>query len=175
MIKDMKKTVLVDMDGVLADIYPHFIALEEKESGIQLDIKSLDGKLEEDAFPSFYKIVNQPDFFRTVPLISDSVVGLAYLNNKYDVVVVSSATEFPTSLTAKHAWLGEHFPFITWKQMIFCGSKIHVKGDIMIDDHPKNLSNFDGQRILFSQPHNALICDNSFVRVHNWKEIMNML
>lgn len=171
----MKKHVLVDMDGVLADIYPHFIALEEKESGIRLDINSLDGKLEEEAFPSFYKIVNQPDFFRTVPLVPHSQEGLRYLNNKYNVVIVSSATEFPTSLVAKHAWLGEHFPFIGWQQMIFCGSKIHVKGDIMIDDHPKNLSNFEGQRILFSQPHNALVTEASFERVNSWHQIMEML
>ena len=171
----MKKIVLVDMDGVLANFYPQFIEMEYKETGIQIDINKLDGILEQDAFPSFHKLVNSPGFFRTVPLIEGSVEGLKYLNDKYDVIIASSATEFPNSLVDKHAWLGEHFPFINWKQMIFCGSKSNIQGDVMIDDHPKNLSNFDGQRILFSEPHNAFVNDESFRRVSGWKEIMTIL
>lgn len=171
----MKKNILVDMDGVLADIYPHFIDMEYRETGIQLDITKLDGLLEAEAFPSFLKVVNTPGFFRTVPVIADSIEGLRYLNDKYNVTIVSSATEFPNSLMDKHDWLKEHFPFIGWQQMIFCGSKQHIKGDIMIDDHPKNLIQFTGQKLLFSEPHNALINDPDFRRVDSWKEIMNIL
>lgn len=122
------KHILVDMDGVLADIYPHFIAMEYKESGIKLDATKLDGMLEAEAFPSFYKLVNRPGFFRTVPVIANSIEGLKYLNDKYNVTIVSSATEFPNSLLDKQAWLNEHYPFITWQQMIFCGSKKKYKG-----------------------------------------------
>lgn len=171
----MKKHILVDMDGVLADIYPHFIAMEYRETGIQLDISKLDGILEEEAFPSFNKVVNTPGFFRTVPVIPDSIDGLRYLNDKYEVTIVSSATEFPNSLIDKHAWLSEHFPFISWKQIIFCGNKQHIQGDIMIDDHPKNLLYFNGKKILFTEPHNTLINNKDFIRVHNWKDIMQML
>ncbi len=59
--------------------------------------------------------------------------------------------------------------------MIFCGSKESICGDIMIDDHVKNLRFFDGQKILFTQPHNVFIHDISLKRVNNWKEIMEIL
>lgn len=171
----MKKKVLIDMDGVLADVYTHFIALEYKETGIILSAEDLHGKLEELAFPSFKKLVNRVGFFRTAPLIPDCVEGLGCLNDKYEVLIVSSATEFPNSLTDKCYWLSDHFPFISWKQMIFCGRKDSIRGDVMIDDHPKNLSKFDGMRILFTQPHNVYAHNKSYRRVSGWREIMNIL
>ena len=169
------KRVLVDMDGVLADIYPHMVEYEYKESGIKVDVQSLTGRLEEEAFPSFKQFIQGKQFFRTAPVVKDSVEGLKYLNGKYDVMIVSSATEFPDSLIEKYDWLGEHFPFISWRQMIFCGSKQGIRGDIMIDDHIKNLNVFEGQKILFTQPHNLQVNDEKLERVYSWKEIISLL
>lgn len=169
----MKQQILVDMDGVLADTYTQHITYQYEESGIKLEKCDLEGDSEDVIFPAYFKHVNSEGFFRTVPLIADSVEGLAYLNDKYDVLVVSSATEYPTSMNDKHFWLRTHFPYITWEQMIFCGRKDSIKGDIMIDDHLKNLSKFSGRKMLFHQPHN--IKYNQYERVHNWKEIMNIL
>lgn len=171
----MKKKVLVDMDGVLADIYPHLIDHEYKESGVRPTQQDMRGRLEELAFPSFKKIIKSKGFFSTAPVMENSIEGLNYLNNKYEVLIVSSATEFPNSLNEKQAWLTEYFPFITWKQMIFCGTKDSINGDIMIDDHIKNLRYFEGRRILYTQPQNVFIHDTSLERVHDWKEIMNIL
>lgn len=171
----MKQKVLVDMDGVLADVYAQFIATEYRETGIKLELESLMGKTETEAFPSLYRHVNYPGFFRTAPLMPDSVEGLKYLNDKYHVLIVSSATEFPLSLTEKQAWLNENFPFITWKQMIFCGLKESIQGDIMIDDHPKNLNFFHGRKLIFTQPHNVKIMEPDYQRVSGWLEIMNVL
>lgn len=171
----MKKAqILVDMDGVLADVYTQFIGLEQSASGIRHTPTELNGILE-DAIPSFKQHVRNPGFFRTAPLMPDSVEGLGYLNQKYRVLIVSSATEYPNSLTEKQQWLNEHFPFINWEQMIFCGRKDSIKGDIMIDDHPKNLNTFDGKRIIFTQPHNIYIKENTYRRVSGWKEIMSIL
>lgn len=171
----MQKQLLVDMDGVLADVYSHLIDLEYQVSGIKMTQQDLAGKLEEAAFPSFNKIVRSKGFFRTSPVMKNSIEGLNYLNNKYKVLIVSSATEFSNSLNEKQAWLNEHFPFISWKQMIFCGSKESIYGNIMIDDHPKNLSTFKGRKILFSQLHNVYVSDSSFERVSDWQRIMEIL
>lgn len=168
----MKQQVLVDMDGVLADVYTQFIDWEYKESGTRLRLEDLQGKTETEAFPSCNKHVRSMDFFRTAPVIPGSVEGLKYLNEKYKVLIVSSATEYPQSLTEKQEWLNKHFPFITWEQMIFCGRKDSIKGDIMIDDHPKNLRIFDGEKYIFTQPHNIFITD--YKRVNSWNEIMTL-
>lgn len=171
----MKKQVLVDMDGVLADVYSQFIKMEFEDLGVIQTAEALRGKLELDAFPNGDKYVRSKGFFRTAPIIQGSIEGLKYLNDKYNVLIVSSATEFPDSLIEKMEWLNEYFPFINWQQMIFCGKKDSIKGDIMIDDHPKNLDYFHGQTILFTQPHNELITNEKHVRVNNWNEILNIL
>ena len=171
----MKPKVLVDMDGVLADVYSQYIALEYKDTGVKPVLEDLYGKTEEESFPSFHKYVRSKGFFETAPLLPDAVKGLKYLNDKYKVLIVYSATEFPNSLTEKQRWLNEYFPFITWEQMIFCGRKDSIQGDIMIDDHPKNLRTFGGRRILFTQPHNMCIDEASYQRVSGWEEIMNLL
>jgi 5'(3')-deoxyribonucleotidase len=169
------KQILVDMDGVLADVYSQFIKLEKLETGIEINTDDIIGKLESDAFPHGDKHVNSIGFFRNAPTIKGSVEGLEYLNNKYKILIVSSATKFPNSLKEKIEWLNEYYPFISWEQMIFCGQKKSIEGDIMIDDHPKNLDTFEGEKIIFTQPHNALIDHFYYKRVNNWTEIFDLL
>lgn len=169
------KRILVDMDGVLADVYSRFFELHEQETGRRLSYADVSGKLEAEAFPNQLKWVTTPGFFRSVPVMKGSVEGLKKLNFLFDVVVISMATEFPQSLTDKQLWMYDHFPFITWKQLVFCGNKSLIKGDIMIDDHPKNLDNFNGETIIFTQPHNIFLNNTRHKRVSSWQEIESLL
>ena len=132
-------------------------------------------KNENEVFKNARQYVNAKGFFRNAPVMEGSVEALKELNKKYLLFIVSAAMEFPNSLTEKHAWLNEHFPFITWQQIVFCGSKTIVQGDIMIDDHYKNLDNFKGQTILFTQPHNEGHDDKGHTRVHKWNDILKIL
>ena len=167
--------LLVDMDGVLADVYSQFLHFEFNETGVEQDMESLYGKTEADAFLNYERYVHSNDFFRKAPTMPGSIEGLRYLNHKYKVLIVSSAMEFPNSLIEKHEWLDEFYPFISWKQIVFCGDKAVVKGDIMIDDHPKNLDFFTGRKILFTQPHNVLLSNKEYERTDNWAQILEIL
>ena len=169
------KRIFVDMDGVLADVYSQFLKFEFEETGKKRTMKETEGMLEADAFPYFKKHVQSPGFFRSAPIMNGSIEGLKYLNNKYEVIILSSATEFPISLTEKVLWLNQYYPFITWQQMVFCGRKDIVSGDIMIDDHPKNLDTFSGEKILFTQPHNIHLDMSHCLRVNHWDEIVKIL
>lgn len=167
--------VLVDMDGVLANVYSQFLKLEAQETGRFRNIEETNGKIESEAFPFYDKHVRSAGFFGTAPIMKDSVEGVKYLNNKYEVIILSSATEFPISLSEKELWLNKFFPFIGWQQMVFCGRKDLIKGDIMIDDHPKNLLLFEGRKVLFTQPHNIYIHNTTFERVICWEDIIKLL
>lgn len=169
------KRILVDMDGVLGDVYHRFLELHEKDFGTRLTIKDIAGLKEAEAFPNQLKWVNTPGFFRSIPVMPGSRLGLQRLNDHFDVVVVSMATEFPNCLTDKQLWLTEHYPFISWKQMVFCGCKDLIAADIMIDDHLKNLDNFNGETVMFTQPHNMNIIDSKHRRVDSWAEIEKLL
>lgn len=163
------------MDGVLSNTYSRLFELYEAETGIRMDPRSADGKLEEEAFPNQRRWVTTPGFFRDLPVMEGSREGLERLCQVYDVVVNSLATEFPGSLTDKQLWLNEHFPFLSWKQIVFCGNKSLIKADVMIDDHLKNLNSFKGKTIMFTQPNNTHIQSGRHIRVASWKEIEKLL
>ena len=107
-------------------------------------------------------------FFRNLSVMKDSVETLKEMNQRYELFIVSAATEFPNSLKDKLEWLLEHFPFLTWKQLTLCGDKRLVYGDYMIDDHVKNLKHFNGKKYLFTSAHNLDV--EGFDRINNWKE-----
>ena len=163
------------MDGVLADTTEQFIRYHEKDFGKRQTREDAIGKPELESFPNVREYVFKKGFFRTAPVIADSKEVVFDLNKKYELFIVSAATEFPQSLSEKLEWLNEHFPFIQWQQMVFCGLKTVIHADIMIDDHFKNLDHFKGATILFSQPHNLLHDPGRHRRVHSWKEIAKLL
>ncbi|GAO41265.1 5' nucleotidase, NT5C type [Flavihumibacter petaseus] len=167
--------IAIDMDGVLADVYAQFSDWHYKVTGIRKRPEDVYGLKEMEAFPDARKYVYTPGFFRNAPVIEGSREIMEALNDRYEVFIVSAAMEFPQSLPEKQQWLNEHFPFLTWQQIVFCGSKAIVKADIMIDDHFKNLDLFSGRTLLFDQPHNHLAPDGNHQRVFSWKEVGGFL
>ncbi len=166
-------TIAVDMDGVLADTETHFIQYYEKETGEMVDRKTMLGVPENLAFPdksAVQRYVRMPGFFRTLPLIPGGVNAIRSLMENFDVYIASAAMEFPLSLYEKKLWLEEHFPFISWRNIIFCGDKSIIKTDYLIDDHLKNLDYFSGTPLLFTASHNVHI--DRHHRMNNWEEIM---
>jgi 5'-nucleotidase len=171
--KPHRISIAVDMDGVLADTETHFIQYYETESGEKIDLKTLQGVSESHYFPdktATMRYVHTPGFFRTLPLIPGSVDAVKKLMEDFDVYIVSAAMEFPLSLFEKKQWLEEHFPFISWKNIVFCGVKSIIKTDYLIDDHLKNLDNFSGIPLLFTAAHNFYV--NHHHRLNNWEEIL---
>ena len=165
----------VDMDGVLADVYEQFFRYDEKDFGTRRSLEEVIGVEERKAFPRINEYVYAEGFFRTAPVVKDSVKIVAELNKAYELFIVSAAMEFPQSLPEKFEWLNEHFGFLTWQQIVFCGSKTIIDADIMIDDHFKNLDLFKGTTILFTQPHNQLKNAGRHKRTNSWQEIASIL
>ena len=173
-----KKRLLVDMDHVMADITSQFIKWYKNETGIEIARNDLMGKPEDLAFPRpelIRKFIYMPGFFRTAEVMRGSQSVVKELNELYDLYVVSAAMEFPQSLSEKYEWLAEHFPFLSWQQIIFCGSKKPVYGDYLIDDHLKNLNNFNGEKLLFTATHNVNTHLNGYKRVNDWEEVRGLL
>jgi len=167
--------VLVDMDEVIADATLAMIIWYRQEYHGEIDYaRMLAGGSLVKGFPEEHQAaVRQqlftPGFFRNLPVIGGSIETLREMNKKYEVLIVSAATEFPQSLTEKFDWLGEHFPFFGWKQIVFCGQKNMIQADFMIDDHARHLEAFSGKPLLFSAPHN--LNEHRFERLDNWAEV----
>ncbi len=169
--------IAIDMDEVLADPIQKFIALYHRDFDIPLDLKLAPGQeifqlVPADVNQKWLDYINEKGFFRDLPLIDGSVAAVKKLQEKHEIYIVSAAMEFRNSLTDKLDWLGEHFPFISWKNIIFCGDKI-VNVDVMIDDRTKNFIDFKGRPLLFSSPHNLLL--TQYERVDNWQQVLTKL
>ena len=167
------KRLIVDMDDVMADATGQFINYYEKEFGVRIDRAILNGKAEGEGFPENHeKIAEFPyrdNFFRTMSVNENCQQVIEKLNKKYELFIVSAAMEFPQSLSEKLLWIREHFPFLNWKQIVFCGSKRVVHGDYMIDDLVYNLEHFNGEKFIYTAPHNIHL--NHFNRLNNWQEV----
>ena len=171
--KPRRISIAVDMDGVLADTESHFIQYYEAETGEKINRKDLLGVPESFAFPdktAVRRYVHTPGFFRSLPLIAGGQDAVKTLMEDFDVYIASAAMEFPLSLYEKKQWLEEHFPFISWKNIIFCGDKSIIKTDYLIDDHLKNLDHFSGTPLLFTASHNVNVSQHH--RLNNWSEIL---
>jgi 5'-nucleotidase len=170
-----KKRLALDMDGVLADVYEQYFKMDEEDFGKRRPLADIEGVQESLSFPNIREYLYRPGFFRNAPVMEGSRDIVKKLDQEFELFIVSAAMEFPLSLAEKKEWLNEHFPFIKWQQIVFCGSKRIISADIMIDDHFKNLDTFPGQTILFSQPHNIKLETGRHTRVNSWTEIGNLL
>jgi 5'(3')-deoxyribonucleotidase len=165
------------MDEVLADPIHKFIQLYNRDHQVPLDLVITPGteifqNVPPEVSDHWFNYINEKGFFRDLPVIEGAVDAVKALQQKYDVYIVSAAMEFKNSLEDKVEWLAQHFPFISWKQIVFCGDKI-VDVDIMIDDRIKNFKNFKGRPLLFTSPHNLLITE--YERVDNWQQVLQKL
>jgi 5'(3')-deoxyribonucleotidase len=172
-----KQRIAIDMDDVIADTVEKFLSIYRREHNLELSPEEMHGKELRDALPAeLYsttrKYINQPGFFRDIPVMPDSQRVVKELYEKYDVFIVSAAMEFRNSLIDKYDWLAEHFPFIAWQHIIFCGLKI-VDVDIFIDDRIRNFVGFEGRALLYSSHHNLLI--DNYERVNNWQQVADKL
>jgi 5'(3')-deoxyribonucleotidase len=165
--------VIIDMDEVIADTMGKMINWYHKTYGTPIDYALMDMHSWVKAFPEPHQqmIRNrlyEPGFFRDVPVMEDSQDVLEQINQKYELFIVSAAMEFPDSLKDKYEWLMEFFPFLSWRQLVLCGDKKLIHGDYMIDDHVRNLEHFNGEKYLFTSPHNMKI--TGYKRINSWKE-----
>lgn len=172
-----KKRIAIDMDEVIADTIDKFIELYKERHQVEIRLDQMDGKEFNEVLPDDIKqtlkgYIHEPGFFRDIKVMEGSQEVVKALCDKYDVYIVSAAMEFPNSLIDKYNWLAEYFPFIHWKNIVFCGNKI-VDVDIMIDDRIRNFVGFKGRPLLYTSPHNTFITE--YERVSTWAEVADKL
>ncbi len=167
------KRIAIDMDEVLANPNLRFLEWYERDYGVKITEAQLYGMGQK-----FYEYVDNHDlrnylhikgFFKDLPLMPNSQEVVKWLAEHYEIFIVTSAMEFRNSMEDKYDWLQKYFPFLPWKNFVFCGRKDMIIADYLIDDHVRNLSTFTGKGILYHAPHN--LGDTEFTRVKNWKDI----
>ncbi|WP_116126408.1 5' nucleotidase, NT5C type [Lewinella sp. IMCC34183] len=163
--------ICIDMDEVMVDNYQRYHEIYEEWQGQPVDPESYYGKkiYELPGIEAMRDELRKPGFFRDLPVMKDAREVVEELYGKYEVYIVTAATEFKHSFTDKWEWLEEHMPFVHWERIVFCGDKSIVHGDYMIDDKVSNLATFNGQGLLFTASHN--VHETGYPRMEDWLEV----
>ena len=170
----MRKSIGIDMDEVLADALGKLVRLYEEEYQTIVDRRRLRGRFLAEAIDPAHASVPREyllrqDFFTDLVIMADSQAVVQELSEHYDIFIVTAAMGFPDSFRPKYDWLLQHFPFLSWRNFIFCGDKHIIGTDYLIDDMPYNLESFTGEPILFTSPHN--VNETRFTRVDSWQDV----
>lgn len=172
------KRIAIDMDDVVADAQARFGEWYTRDYAVEFTPEQLYSTRIEDLIKPEHngcirEYVFHDDFFKDLPVIAGAKEVIEELHKKYEIFFTTAAIEFPNSLLPKLAWLGEHFPYVTWKNIVFCGDKSIINADYMIDDNVRNFKGFIGKGILFTAAHNHQTEWDT--RVNNWQEVKDML
>jgi len=175
----MKKLrIAIDMDDVMANTSKKLLQLHASLFGSSWqpnDFKGLGFQelIKAEEYQVIREKIFEKGFFTDLEVLPDAQEVVSYLHENHEVFIVSAAMEFPNSLTEKQTWLGEFFPYIHWKNIVFCGDKSIITADVLIDDHEKNLITFQGKPLLFDAIHNQTL--TGYQRVHSWREVKEVI
>lgn len=129
-----KKTIYVDMDGVLVNF----------QTGI--DKLSDDDKLK---YEGRYDEV--PGIFSKMEPMPDAVASFGWLCKNFNVYILSTAPwENPSAWSDKRVWVEKYLGRKAYKRVILSHNKHLCKGDFLIDDRTANgAGEFEGRLIQF--------------------------
>jgi 5'(3')-deoxyribonucleotidase len=175
--QNMRQRIAIDMDEVTADALSRHLSLYNAEFQASLTPGHLQGRdLHEVVPPEHHSRVrrypHEDGFFKDLGVLPHSQEVIRELQGKYEVFIASAAMEFRNSLVHKYDWMREHFPFIPWSHIVFCGDKSILNADYLIDDRAFNFERFRGEGILFSAPHNEKV--TGYRRVNDWLDVRRM-
>ena len=175
-------TFLVDMDSVCNDLWAPLLAGMNKEFDKSYtigDVKSWDLHAN---FPGYivewiHERVRSPGFFRKLPIREGCYDALQEINNIHKVIIV---TAHPGGFwrsqyyhSNKMDWVAENLSFMKPEQVVFTATKNIVRGDVLVDDAPKNLKEFDRITIAFDHPYNRK--SPATFRAKSWDDVRFIL
>jgi 5'-nucleotidase len=175
--------ILVDMDGVIADLeggflkiwraqYPekHFIPSEQRTTFYMAD------QYPDDIKDLVHQIHVMPSFFRSLEPIEGSLKALNEMKEMgHEVFICSSPlSRFNNCVLEKYEWVDSYLGKEWVKAIILCKDKTVIKGDILIDDRP-NITGCDvpsWEHVLYDQPYNRAVSNKRRLSWDNWKSVL---
>lgn len=127
--------VFVDMDDVLTDFRPAFLAARSAEPSMQ--------------WPQA-----KPGFFSSLQPLPNAVAGMQVLDAMAGIdvhILTAPSTRNPKSYTEKRLWIEQHLGYRFVKRLHISPRKDLFRGDVLIDDNlkGKGQENFEGDLLRF--------------------------
>lgn len=152
-----RRTIIMDVDGPVADLYPAWFQAVEDRTGFRANPMDRDWQVWDAAalFPAehhdvLFQCLGDPNLYEHVRPVPGSLEGIRKLQSHHRVVFCTSVHNGHAG--AKLRWLVRHGFLESVRhcpEYVECSDKGLIRGDIMVDDRPKNLRAFQGKRVLF--------------------------
>lgn len=170
-------TILVDMDDVMEQLVAGWIALLNERYGTNTRYEDVTSWNIAEAFPTLteeqvYAVEMEDVFWDYVEPMPGADEALRRMIADGHEIFVVTATKYQTLRKKMETVLFPNFPYIDWHHVIVTYNKHLIKGDVLIDDGPHNLTRGDFRKILFTRGHNQDFDESSVgaIRVRNWEE-----
>lgn len=166
-----KESLLIDMDGVMADTMGGMFDYVEQHFGHSLAHEDIvdywfHGLPRDDIMTA----LRSEGFYRNLDVITGAVRAVKRLREQYNgnVYVCSAPMAGAEACeTEKRDWLAEYFDEEFARQAIITADKARVPGWVIIEDNP----NIDGgvwRPVMFDQPYNRMV---NHPRMYGWHDL----
>lgn len=169
--------ILCDLDGVVCGLHAEWLRRYNADFGDSLtlaDITTWDmvPHVKPECGRRIYEYLHARDLYDRIEPIAGAIDGVRRLRAAgHRVVFVTSCVDGPMAMS-KIAWLSRFDVFTSMADVVIAHDKSLVRGDLMIDDYPKNLDDFDGPAILFDAPYNRA---SEHVRAVGWDRVVELV
>ena len=169
--------ILIDMDDTIETLVDGWCRYNNEKLGTNTKPEDVRDWRLELAFPGFtreevYAAEKDEHLWDLVGPIEGAAEAMQKLLADGHEIYIVTATAYETLKAKMEKVLFRYFPFIDWKHVIVTSNKHMIKGDVLVDDGPHNLTGGDYAKILFHANHNASFDEKSAgaVRVYNWDQ-----
>ena len=182
----MKKRVLLDVDGVLADFLPPSLDFLRQEHGADHDphtfptwdlFETVDSRLR-GAMETHWA---QPGWCRSIPVMEGAQDGVRALREvAYVYFVTAQMIHAPYWMWERVQWLKEHFAAED-RHIVLTLAKYLIEGDVLVDDKPSNVCAWAAARptkhgVLWTQPSNLGFDPvGNVVRLGSWQDVLRLV
>lgn len=180
-----KKTILVDMDGVLANFEKGFLEEWTKKFPNHPHIpieKRRTFYLSEDYPRELEKeidsIFSAPGFFQNLSTIrggKEALIKMESLGHEV-LICTNPISKYENCVLEKYHWVSKNMGYEWTKKMIITKDKTLVHGDFLIDDKPQHLGlkKPAWQHILYEAPYNKDVPGKLRITWSNWEKILDL-
>ena len=171
-----KLTILVDMDSIMVNLQKEWYRRYNADYDDNLtpdDILTWDTHLyvKPECRRKIYSYFT-PEMFRSLEPIDGAIGKIKKWKKQGHHVYIVSAPPWGCA-DAKYEWMREYAPFITSRDIILAHPKFLVKGDVLIDDSPNNISKYrqawpESKIFTIAYAYNKDVEDLTDIRAGSW-------
>lgn len=175
-MKNKDFRILIDMDDTITNFLEEVIIEYNRVYGTNHSINEITEWVIPSSFEyGLFSVFKQSDILTTITPKLDSIEYInKWIDEGYDVFIVSDCCNCADSYGEKLEWLETHIPKFDLSHFIPCKEKYVIQGDILIDDNLDNLNKWSlnnpyGHDLLMTAQHNKQIQDER--RINSFKEV----